>query len=319
MARWIFPVLLAAHVTLPLAGRAAPSLSRIPNGISACVAAPAGGGEIDQNAVQFTEMMPSVDRLEVTVMGGAGTSASFPGLYVGSFEYTCLIAGLGTVEYGSASGTLSLEASSTPDSLPPDVANMGNLLFSNSGRGQGEALLTLQFDDSGTVVSNVLPDGTPVQLEFTFLLESTGVILGPPPPTLIGAGATYFVHAVDTAAPGAPVDAILSGTQQVMRTLNTAVGNNIDLQGKLALSVRGLAGREFAGATYYETAQASIDAANSSHFLIQTPQDVTFLADSGHDYTQLPAPGNALLLATGALVLAASRPACAARQRRERP
>ena len=307
MARWSFAVLLAAHVTLPLAGRAAPALSRVPNGISACVAAPAGGGPIDQNAVQFTDTMPSLDQLDVKVMGGAGTSASFPGLYIGSFEYTCLIAGLGTVEYGSASGTLSLEASSTPDSLPPDVANMGNPPFSNSGRGQGEALLTLQFDDSGTVVSDVLPDDTPVQLEFTFLLDSTGVILGPPPPTLVGAGATYFVHAVDTAAPGAPVDAILSGSQQMVRTLNTAVGRTIELQGRLALGVHGLAGREFAGATYYEQAQASIDAANSSHFLIQTPQDVTFLADSGHDYTQLPEPGDALLLAAGALVLAAAR------------
>jgi hypothetical protein len=173
----------------------------------------------------------------------------------------------------------------------------------NDGYARGEGLLTLQFDDTGVVTSNVLPNGTPVQLDFTFLLESVAVATGAPLGPLLAADATYFVHAGEVEPPGASVDWILSGNDLVTRPLATTVGRKIDVQGKLALHVLARAGREVPGAPYYGDLDAAIDASNTSSFTIATPADVTFVAESGHDYT-VPEPARALLLATGALVLA---------------
>jgi hypothetical protein len=288
---------------LPLAGLAAHSLSVPPNGISGCLVASAAGGIVEDDAdVIVTPTSP--DLLDVTVDATATDGDSFPGLYDGSFDYQCLLIGVGSLEYGSASGTLSLAASSTPDFLEGIGANKGNT-FSNSGRADGEALLELQFDDVGTVVSDTLPNGTPVLLEFTYVLESTAVLTGAPPGPLLGATATYFTYAMDTTSL-ATADWILSGTDQETRPLATQVGRQIALRGRLQLRVNALAGREVPGALYYPDLDASIDASNTSHFTVEVPDDVSFVAESGHDYAA-PEPGGALLLAAGALVLAAAR------------
>ena len=234
---------------------------------------------------------------------GATASDGFSNpLYLGSMMWDCTLLGAGSLGYGSASGSVSVSASSTPDALEPAPGNQ-NDPFTNNGYARGEGLLTLQFDDTGVVTSNVLAPNTPVQLEFTFLLESVAVATGAPIGSLLAADATYFVRAVDTAAPGAPVEWILSGNDLVTRTLDTAVGRTVDIQGKLALNVLALAGREVPGALYYGDLDAAIDASNTSSFTIATPENVTFVAESGHDYAA-PAPSQALLLATGALVLA---------------
>jgi len=177
--------------------------------------------------------------------------------------------------------------------------------FYNNGRSDGEALLELQFDDVGTVVSDTLPNGAPVQLEFTYVLESTAVLTGAPPGPLLGATATYFTYAMDTTS-GATADWNLSGTDQETRPLATQVGRQIALRGRLQLRVNALAGREVPGALYYPDLDASIDASNTSHFTVEVPDGVSFVAESGHDY-EAPEPGGALLLAAGALVLAAAR------------
>jgi hypothetical protein len=294
-------VLVLALPSLPVPGLALAALSVPPNSISGCAVFPAGGGvEQDAAAVQVTPVSP--DEYDVTLAATASEGESFPGLYDGSFAHECNLLGAATLAYGSAAGALSLDASSTPDFLEGIGANAGNI-FTNHGRARGEALLELQFDDTGTVVSNVLPAGTPVQLEFTFVLESTAVTVGLYP--LLAATATYFPKARDTTS-GATAEWILSGNQQVTRTLDTQVGRTIDLQGRLALRVLGLAGRESGMIAYYPEAQASIDASNSSHFTLQLPADVQLVTESGHDYT-VPEPGHALLLGSGALVLAASR------------
>lgn len=306
MARPPAALLLAGLASLvPRTGSALAELTVPPNGISSCSVLVAGGGGLMNDPADFLVMTPEPDRREVTVAATASGGNSFPGLYEGSFEYSCLLAGTGTLEYGSASGTLTLDASSMPDALEPAPGNT-NDPFRNDGKARGEALLELKFVDSGTVVSNVLDDGTPVQLDFTFVLESTAVAVGPPLGPLLGATATYFPKARDPTS-GATAEWILSGSEQVTRSLDTQIGRTIDLEGSLRLYVVGLAGREFAGFPYYQQAQASIDAANSSHFTLELPDDVGFVTESGHDYTSAPAPGGALLLATGALVLAALR------------
>lgn len=269
-------------------GRAAAELTVPPNGISGCAVFAAGGAGVTENPAQFSITRPALDRVEVDVAAGVGDSLSVPGLYEGEMTWTCLLAGAGTLRYGSASGSMALTASSTPDFLPPTPVNEPNI-FTNNGYARGDGLLELQFDDTGVVVSDTLPAGTPVQLEFQYSLDATLVAIGPPSGPLVSATATYFPRAVDTAAPGAPAIAILVGTDAVTRTLDTAVGRTIELQGRLALRVLALAGREVPGALYYENASAEADAANTSHFSLVLPEGV--------------------LLATGVLVLAgAGRP-----------
>jgi hypothetical protein len=306
LPRWLPVVLFAASpLAAPLAAFGLAELTVPPNGISGCQVLPADGGNFQEDAA-VTVMTPSADHRDVLV--GAMVTHSSPSipLYVGNFHYSCLLTGNGTLEYGSASGTLNLETSSTPDFLPPAPGNM-NDPFYNDGRSEGEALLELQFDDTGIVVSDVLPDGTPVQLEFTFVLESTAVATGAPlGAPLLAAEATYFPHAQDTTS-GATAEWILSGSGQVTRTLDTQVGRTIALRGRLALDVQAIAGREVSALSpYYADVQASVDAANSSHFTLQLPPDVGFVTESGHDYT-VPEPGHALLLVSGALMLAGSR------------
>jgi hypothetical protein len=296
-------VLALALPSLPLPGFALAALSVPPNGISGCQILPADGGNFQEDAA-VTVMTPSADQREVFVEATVTHSSPSIPLYMGNFDYSCLLTGAGTLEYGSASGTLNLEASANPDFLPPAPGNM-NDPFYNNGRSDGEALLELQFEDVGTVVSDTLPPETPVQLEFTYVLESTAVLTGAPLGPLLGATATYFTYAMDMTS-GATADWILSGTDQETRPLATQVGRQIALRGRLQLRVNALAGRVVPGALYYPDLDASIDASNTSHFTVEVPPGVSFLAESGHDYAA-PEPGGALLLAAGALVLAAAR------------
>jgi hypothetical protein len=213
--------------------------------------------------------------------------------------------GTGVVRFGEAAGSLTLATGSAPDLLLGIGVNEGNV-FPNDGYARGEGLLELRFQDTGVVTSETLPDGTPVQLDFTFLLESVGVATGAPSPARVAASAGYFVRAVDQANPGAPLERILGGTDLVSASLATAVGRTVDIEGSLRLNVLALAGREVPGALYSPDVDASIDASNTSRFSITTPKGVSFVAESGHDYAA-PAPSQALLLGAGALVLTAVR------------
>lgn len=304
MVRWLAAVVVVALPLLPRAGLAAFSLSVPPNGTSGCVVLRASGG-IEEDDADFIVTPTSPDLLDVTVDATASEGESFPGLYDGSFQHECLLLGVGSLGYGSASGTLSLETSSKPDSLAGIGGNTGNTFY-NNGNARGSALLELQFDDVGTVVSSTLPNGTPVQLDFTYTLESIAILTGAPigPPLLSGT-ATYFTYAMDTTS-GATADWILSGTDQETRPLATQVGRQIALRGRLQLRVDTIAGRQFPGHPYYGEVDASVDASNTSHFTVEVPDGVSFVAESGHDYAA-PEPGGALLLAAGALVLAAAR------------
>jgi hypothetical protein len=297
--------LVLALPSLPLAGHAAHSLTAPTNGNSFCGVVRADGPAFEE-AVGVLVTPVSTDLVDVVATADVSSGATFPGLYDGGFGYTCSVTGVGSLEYGSASGALVVQASSTPDFLEGIGANAGNI-FTNSGRAQGQALFELQFDDAGTVESAVLPAGTPVQLEFTYFLESVAVVVGAHGAPFVSASATYSARAVDTAAPGAPAEALLVGNQTLTRTLDTQVGRTIELQGRLSLSAAALAGRMSGGIFYDPQAQASIDASNSSHFTVELPPDVQLVTESGHDYT-VPEPGHALLLASGALVLAATRP-----------
>jgi hypothetical protein len=296
----------ALLLATPQPSRALAALSVPPNGISECAVFAAGGAGVTTDPADFLPSFPSPDRLEVTAVADASDGLSVPGLYEGSMAWSCILAGSGAVEYGSLAGSASIEASSTPDFLPPTPNNEPNT-FTNNGYGAGDLLLTLQFDDTATVVSDTLPNGTPVQLEFEYSLQSTAVLVGRPLGEHLAAAATYFPSAVDTAAPGAPASAILSGSQIVTRTLDTAVGHTINLQGQLQLRAIALAGREVPGALYYPQASASVEASNSAYFRLVANGDVRLDAESGQDYAAVPAPAQAPLALTGVLVLWLSR------------
>jgi hypothetical protein len=288
----------------------APALTLPPNGISACGTFAEGGGGVENDPASFQSTPAPGGGLDVTVDAAASDGISFPGLYVGAFNYSCTLLGTGFLDYGTASGTLQLQTSSTPDALQPEVGNP-NDPFRNDGYARGEALLDLQFDDRGEVTSSTLPDGTAVVLSFTFDLASSEIELGPPPGPLVSAGATYEVSASD-AVGGTSVQRLLLGNEIVTVTLPTAVGRTIDLRGLLRLRVQALAGREVDAAPYFPQADATIDASNTAVFTIETPEGVSFESESGHDYA-VPEAAQTLQLGAGAFLLAAQR-----RRRRRR-
>jgi hypothetical protein len=288
---------------------AAHSLTAPPNGTSGCAAiAAAGNGVMEDPADLLTT--PVGDELDVTLTAAATKGLSFPELYIGSMSYVCTLLGAGTVGYGAAHGVLSIETSSTPDFLLPTPVNEPNI-FGNDGRAVGQGLLSLQFDDTGEVVSNTLPDGTPVTLEFVFSLDASAILIPGPAGPLIGASASYAVKATDVEGAG-EVTRLLVGNEIVTVELDTAVGNHIDLQGRLDLGANALAGRVQAGEQYVAQRDASIDASHTATFAIDPPDGVGFDAESGHEYA-VPEPGAALALVSGALTLAAAR-----RRRRSR-
>jgi len=294
-------LLLAA----PAPALAAHSLTVQPNGISGCFTAAAGGG-IMQDTADVTKT-PVGDELDVAMGATASQGASFPDLYEGSFSYQCALLGAGTLGYGAASGALSLQTSSTPESLPPTPVNMANPPFQNNGRANGEGLLQMQFDDKGVVVSDTLALGTPVTLTFMVSLHSAELEVGrPPDPLLLDASATYAVRATDVDG-GDAFFRLLVGNETVGLPLDTFVGNHVDLQGILSLHVVALAGRELGQIPYYPQADASVDAANTASYQLELPAGVGFETESGHDYTAAPEPAQALSLVAGALALAVAR------------
>ena len=111
---------------------------------------------------------------------------------------------------------------------------------------------------------------------------------------------------MDLTAPGAPASAILSGSQVMTRTLDTAIGHTIQLQGKLNLSAIALAGREVPGALYHQDASAEVDAANA-YFRLIGPSNCGLDAESGQDYAAVPESAEGLLAGVGGLVLWALR------------
>jgi|GEM_PF-4677412 len=308
---------LAALLPLcPPAATGVASLTVPANGISSCKTSKADGG-LTNDPADFAVTSPTADTREITVAAAASDGSSFPGLYEGSFAYSCVVTGAGSLAYGSAAGTLSVDAASTPDALQP-TPNNPNDPFSNSGYARGEALLQLQFDDGGTVVSDTLAAGTPVELVLHLELASSALATGPPLGPLLGASATFFASATDVAAPGAPVEALLIGNEMTTRTLSTAVGRTVEIHGQLSLHVVGHAGREVPGALYYPSAIAAVDASNTALFQLSLPAGVAFESESGHDYTTAAAPGEPGLVGAGAAALAAARRARRARQRTAR-
>jgi hypothetical protein len=104
-----------------------------------------------------------------------------------------------------------------------------------------------------------------------------------------------------------PLSAILSGSQVVSRTLDTAIGRTIQLQGRLALGASALAGREVPGAVYHPEATAQVEASNSAFFRLIGPSHVRLDAESGQDYAAVPEPAQGTLACVGGLALRALR------------
>jgi hypothetical protein len=302
--------ILAALLVLavPAPGLAAHSLSSPPNGSSACAAIDTGGAATENPAGLM--QTPIGDELDVSLTAAATRGYSLPELYMGSFSYVCTLLGGGTVGYGTASGTLELMTSSAPELLMPTPVNEPNIL-GNNGRAVGQALLSLQFDDRGEVVSSTLPPGTPVTLEFVFALDAAALLIPGPASPLIGASAAYAVKATDVEGPD-EVTRLLVANEIVTVELDTAVGNHVDIQGRLDLRANALAGRVQAGEQYVGQRDALIDASHTATFAIDPPDGVAFDAESGHEYV-VPEPGGAFGLVSGALTLAAAR-----RRRRSR-
>ena len=205
--------------------------------------------------------------------------------------------GSGTLRYGSATGALQLDASSTPEFVLP--VNPGPLPEGNFNTSQVRAVMRLRFQEEGTVTGGAL--GTPVTLTVNLVVESEGVLLGGHPEFPRNAIASFAARIID---PGfGSVDQLASNNQLISVDLATAVGRVLSIEGSLNLASEGVAGR-LPGATFAPEFQGSLDAIGG--LWITGPVGVGLVAASGNDYAvPVPEPGRPLLVlaAAGALLV----------------
>jgi hypothetical protein len=92
--RWPFAVLALSAVLSSAAAGA--ELTVVPNGSSGCAVLIEGGGGVMEDPADFIETQVPPDALDVAVAAAASGGASFPGLYLGSFQYSCTLPGRDT-------------------------------------------------------------------------------------------------------------------------------------------------------------------------------------------------------------------------------
>lgn len=172
---------------------------------------------------------------------------------------------------------------------------------------EAKAAFSASFSDYYVVSSGSLPTGSPVSYQVTIDMD---VQANP------GNRGTFF-FGYQMAGPGVVVDAFwrqpngLYGNVSVAWgfhypfTLQGHVGDQVYLSSTLAVS-----GDSFAGLTRYgfiPSSETHVDASHTAKFFIDpiTP-DVSFIADSGHDYSSpsaVPEPGSMALMLAGLAAL----------------
>lgn len=238
---------------------------------------------------------------ELAVALSATASESFVpafGPWQGGFEYAATAIGSGTLRYGSATGALELDASSTPEFVLP--VNPGPLPEGNFQTSQVRGVMRLRFEEDATVTGGAA--GTPVTLTVNLMVESEGVLLGGHPEFPRNAIASFSGRIIDQTS-GASIDQFVYNNQLITVDLATAVGRVLSIEGSLNLASEGVAGR-LTGATFAPEFQGSLDAIGG--LWITGPVGIGLVAASGHDYAvPVPEPGRPLLVlaAAGALLV----------------
>jgi hypothetical protein len=211
------------------------------------------------------------------------------------WEMEAIVDGTAVARYGSLAGRAHAEASSLP-------ANASFLAG-------GEVSLNVGYVDGAEVLSDTLPDGTPVTLTFLMTLDAAATHFTDPSfPNPDGTGASarheLVLRDADVIVQPPALGALVINSRGVLETsrvveLDTAVGHRIEIVADLFLG----AGVDIEdGVTLYSQGAADVLAENTAELVFQPSGDVTLATDSGHDYAA-PEPGRGVLLAVGLATL----------------
>lgn len=236
--------------------------------------------------------------VELTAMATETLTPSF-GPWQGHFEYAAQVVGSGTAAHGSASGTLAVEATTTPDLLLP--VNPGLPIY-NTDISDVFASLQLDFREDVIVTGGV--PGTPVTLTVHFLLDAEAGLAGGNPSFPRNAVARFTGRIIDESG-GGSVERILGDDSLITASFDTAVGHVLDIFGHFNLFAEGVAGAS--GSGFFPEFTASVEASTAALW-VTAPEGIELDAPSGHDYT-VPEPGRALLVlaSTGTLFVLRAR------------
>jgi hypothetical protein len=229
--------------------------------------------------------------LTATISANASDTEDLPNPpYPVDFEYDAFVLGEGTVYYGSAHGAIHAEASSKPESVQP--SDLGPPLL-NAYDSEVSGVLHLGFQENVVVTGGAA--GAPVTLTFHFMIQSTAVPGGGNVPPVATSRFLGRITDIDT---NQSFDRDVTGTQVTTAPFDTAVGNELSIEGTLSLALEGSAGdsaTDYAGAV--STSVAGL--------WVTGPPAVAMDAPSRHDYRiAVPEPSRAvmLLVAAGALL-----------------
>jgi hypothetical protein len=235
------------------------------------------------------------DHVSLTLSATASEAFVPPfGPWSGQFEYDASVVGSGTIAYGSANGTLEMEASTMPDVLAP--TNPGPPA-TNEGLSEVSASMQLLFQEDALVTGGA--PGTPVTLSVNFLLQSQATLDGGHPNFERSALAQFRGRIIDENT-GSSVERDLAVEDLASAEFDTAVGHVLSIEGRLTLAGRGKAGRTTGSFGFFPEFLGSLDVSVGGLW-ITGPAGVQLDAPSGHDYAvPVPEPDRSLLLLASA-------------------
>lgn len=306
-----FPVRLALAGCLALAAAPRESGAQLTASLSHGNTAVTNGGP--DNGPAQVSLAPGADQVGVGLHGSSsGVVDLIDTLWSADFVYSSLITGAGLVEWGQASGDLSIDVSAQPEVVDPVPPNANGPL-GNTGFAMADGILILQFVDTGTVTSATLAAGTPVTIEVSFLVDSTAAPpAAHPDPNVLNSIGAQFQATVSDQDSVATVYRLVNDDQLATASLDTAVGHTLQIDGKLNVYADAQAGHS--GGLFLPEAVGQISAVGG--LWLTPPASVDFAAASAHDYTvPVPEPRAPWLGAAATLALAGLRTLAAGRYR----
>lgn len=250
-------------------------------------------------------LTPTPNGLDVTVGTVATDVVDLPDdQYLTDFVYQASMLGTGTLTWGSANGSLALEASATPQFAPP--APGGPLQpLPNQENAQAGGTVSFRFNEVGIITSQTLPAGTPITVDLNCRVDSIGFVLGTlnaPNETRIGAVAECRV--IKSSGGSLAAEIFVSGNEIETKPFAAAVGDQLAIEGVFRFTGEAYAGAVLCCAEYLAETSAELEGSGGLWFGM--PAGVSLTAPSGHDYTvpvPEPEPRTALPVAVLALGL----------------
>lgn len=246
---------------------------------------------------------PGPNGLDVTIGATATDALELPDdQYLLDFAYAATMLGSGNVTWGQAAGSVAVETTAEPELSPP-VSPTGQPMYNlQSAEARGQIYTT--FTELGTLTSNALPAGTPVQVVLNARVDSLAIATGSlDPPNETRAGSAFEARLTDIAG---TVELFLSANEIKTATLNSAVGRSIEVQGIFRATAEAFAGGALCCPGYTPEATALVGGFGA--LWLTLPAGVGFDAASDHDYTvPVPEPGSFPLALTAALAMARLR------------